>query len=148
MCKTLKFSNLKRVGGFLLLYMLALKEFPNVVNIASCNYGNLIVFEITAYLGILFLVYFSGSLCGSTKFKNIINPVEWIGRNTLVIFALHQPLVRIFRYLGERMFVNFPIQSNLIVAIVTDIIIILCLIPVVFVYKWFNKRYLSKLYLR
>lgn len=126
--------------------MLMLNLYPNAVNIATCDYGNLIAFEITAYLGIFCLVYLAESLCGISK--NIIKPIEWIGRNTLVIFALHQPLLRIFRYLGERIFANFPVQSNLIVAVVTDLTILLCLIPFVLLYKRINKRYISKLYIR
>jgi fucose 4-O-acetylase-like acetyltransferase len=127
----------------LTIYILLSSLWMNRVNMATNHYGNIIVFELLAFLGIggIVFLYKWQSRC------KIGTGRGYLGRNTLVIFALHQPILRIIRFLGERVFPSFPVEANLGYALAADIVVVLCLIPLIWLYNKYGLPVLKKLYL-
>lgn len=70
-----------------------------------------------------------------------------LGRNTLSIFALHQALIRIIRFVGANLFADFPIETSLSIAVSSDPIVLVLLVPIIILYNYIKKRYLIKLYI-
>lgn len=153
LCKKLLFNKTQVLmgGGKLLmafalvaLFAISVTIWPNMVNMATCKYGEIWKFELESYLGIFSLVFLS--ICLSSIFR--ARRLEWIGKNTITIFALHQPLLRILRFVGGKLFTSFPIETNYAVAVSTDLCILFLLLPVIWCYNSFNKKILSKLYIK
>jgi len=63
----------------------------------------------------------------------------------LVIFALHQPLLRIVRYVGAKLLPIYPVETNFLYALATTLVIICALVPIISIYNFTNKKYLSKI---
>lgn len=132
------------VCGFILMggaYTLLQYLTYNKVNISTCSYGNPAVFFISAFLGIIWVTL----LC--MMLSRIIGGGNKIGANTMLIFALHQPLLRILKYIGHKLFGNFPVENNIVLAVLVSIIIIIMLQPMVFFYNLLKRKYLIKLYI-
>ena len=128
---------------FVSLFTVSATIWPNMVNMATCKYGEIWKFEIESYLGIFSLVFLS--ICLSCLFK--VKWLEWIGKNTITIFAIHQPILRILRFIGSKVFTSFPIETNYAIAVSTDMCVLLLLLPLIWCYNSFNKKILSKLYI-
>lgn len=122
-------------------YILLSSFWLNHVNLATNAYGNIAVFELLAFMGICGFVSVCKWLCNGR-----IGGGQ-IGCNTLVIFALHQPILRIVRFIGERLLTTFPIETNLLYAIAADAIVMLCLIPLIWLYNKYGLPFLKKYYL-
>ena len=113
----------------------------NHVNMATNEYGIIAVFELLSFLGICGFV-------GACKRANIGRYGGGIlGRNTLVIFAFHQPILRIVRFLGEKLLPTFPVETNLLYALAADAVVLICLIPLIWVYNKYGLTVLKKLYI-
>lgn len=112
----------------------------NHVNMATNEYGMIAVFELLAFVGIC------GFVC-TFKWLNISKIVGGVGRNTLVIFALHQPILRVIRFLGDRFLLTFPVETNFWYALAADALVVLCLIPLIWLYNKYVLPVLKKLYL-
>lgn len=133
--------------GFLLgvslvtLYVLLCPVWDNHINIATCGYGNILGFEILAFLGIAGLVVLCKSL--------ITNRVGGgqLGRNTLIIFALHQPVLRIVRFVGTKLLGVFPVETNVLYAVIADGVVLLCLIPLIWLWNHYAQPLLKKIYI-
>ena len=124
------------------LYVLLSPVWNNHINMATCGYGNILGFEILAFLGTVGLVVLCKTL--------ITNRIFWggqLGRNTLIIFALHQPVLRVVRYIGETILPTFPIETNFLYAIIADILVVICLIPIIWLYNKYGLPVLKKLYI-
>lgn len=65
----------------------------------------------------------------------------------MVIFALHQPVIRIIRFVGERLFDTFSVGTNIMMSMLTSCVVIVVLWPFVLAYNKTRKKILTKLYL-
>lgn len=123
-------------------YILLSAHWANHVNMATNEYGNIVIFEVLAFLGVIGFVY---------AFKTLsyfsFNGGGCFGRNTLVIFALHQLILRIVRFVGEKIYPPFPVETNLWYALSADVVVVLCLIPLIWLYNKYGLPILKKLYL-
>lgn len=125
------------------LYVLLSPVWNNHINMATCGYGNILGFEILAFLGTVGLVV----LCKTLITNRIFLGGGQLGRNTLIIFALHQPVLRVVRYIGETILPTFPIETNFLYAIIADILVVICLIPIIWLYNKYGLPVLKKLYI-
>ena len=108
---------------------------------ATCAYGNILGFEILSILGLSGLVLLCKSLI-TNKMRG-----GQLGRNTLIVFALHQPLLRIVRFVGAKVLGIFHVETNILYAILADLIVLICLIPVIWFWNCYVQRLLKKIYI-
>ena len=124
-------------GILILLFFLSIigNKLNGRIDMNGNHYSNIILFYLTAILGIIFIFGFI------KKIKVANNFIEWIGQNTLIILAYHgRAMTFIKLILIIILKVNFP-EDNLFLNIIFSIIQILLCIPVIFI---FNK-YLIKI---
>lgn len=122
------------------IYFLFSAYWLNRVNMATNEYGIIPVFELLAFLGIC------GFVC-ACKWTNFSCGGGYFGRNTLVIFALHQPILRIVRFIGAKLLPCFPVETNILYALAADIVVVFCLIPLIWLYNKYGLPFLKKLYI-
>ena len=68
------------------------------VLMAEARYGNYLLFLLTSFLGILFMLAFSVFLDLILKRRGVIGGIlTYIGMNTMTIFVVHKPIIRVFR---------------------------------------------------
>lgn len=121
----------------------------NSVNIAYSEYGNWAIFEISAYLGIITITFLS-MLFPSNKKNMYIKGgpiIQFIGRNTLLIFAIHQPILRILRFAIGKVCPSFPYDKSWWAAFLLAVIVIICIFPLIPVYNNFREKYLKRIYM-
>lgn len=123
-------------------YIIAAKYWGNEAQMAVNRYGNIIAFESLAFIGILSLAFMCKSLV-----PNNFNWGGYLGRNTLVIFAFHQPLLRIVRFVGANVFTSFPVETNMFYASVADATVILALVPLIWLWNKYGIKALKKIYI-
>lgn len=132
------------LGG---IYGCACYSFPNRIAMAGNLYSNISLFILFAFLGIGAMISFSKAV-DLLRFKFLNNGIlRYLGCNTLVIFALHQPIVRILTFVCKKLLTNFPLESNIFLATGVSVVVILCLLPLIKLYKMFVEPLFRKLYL-
>ena len=123
------------------LYLQLCPVWNNHINIATCGYGNILGFEILSFFGIMGLVLLCKSLI-----TNRIGGGQ-LGRNTLIVFALHQPILRIVRFVGTKVIGNFPVETDILYALAADAIVLICLVPLIWVWNRYAQPLLKKIYI-
>ena len=122
-------------------YILLCPVWNNRINMATCEYGNVLGFEVLSLAGITGLVILCKSLITSRT------GLGFLGRNTLIIFALHQPILRIVRFAGAKVLGEFPVETNVLYAVLSDLMVLLCLLPLIWVWNRYVQPMLKKIYL-
>lgn len=96
----------------LFLFYLKTKYFISYTSLTSNIYGNFIIFYLLAISSSLYIVIFSKKI-------SYLWPLNYIGKNSLVIFSLQQPLVLfpliyIFeKYFGNHIYMKFNLIEKL-----------------------------------
>lgn len=121
-------------------YVFLSAHWLNHVNMATNEYGIIVVFELLSFLGICGFV-------GACKLMNIGRYGGYLGRNTLVIFALHQPILRVIRYLGSRSLTDFPVETHFVYALFADLMVIVILVPFMMLWNKYGIEVLKRLYI-
>lgn len=122
-------------------YILLCPIWDNHINIATCAYGNVLGFEVLSLMGIAGLVI----LCKSLVTNKIGG--GFLGRNTLIIFALHQSILRIVRFAGAKVLSEFPVESNVLYALFADLLVLLCLLPLIWIWNRYVQPMLKRIYI-
>lgn len=128
----------------LMTYIVLAGLFGNKVQMAIGYYGNAFLFMLLAIIGISGFIM----MCKRINIKYIVDRLEYIGRNTLIIFALHQPILRIVRYVCMLIFKDFPLETNLLCALFVDVIVLVILIPIILCWEHYGMTFLKKIYIR
>lgn len=145
---------LKEYAHFKMLYILLISSISyfliqgltqNRVGIVSANYGDIWIFEIAAILGIVMMCMCFKILIPRGQHLSL---VETIGRNTIVIFALHGPLLRVLRYISQYIFPTISIETNILLSLIISMLTILLLYPIIPIYNRIKTKYLARLFLR
>ena len=122
-------------------YLLLSAHWLNRVNMATNEYGIITIFEILSFMGII-------GFAGACKWLNAVNILGGqLGRNTLVIFALHQPILRVVRFVGDKLLHSFPVETSIWYALAADFVVLLCLIPLIWLYNKYGLPILKKIYI-
>ena len=119
-------------GVFLLLNLLYLRylmEFPTAgkINLNAMEYGNFFSYYLLAFSGIFTFVYLFKKIGSS-------NILEYYGRNSLIVLALHFPVMDILLTLILLIFgIDLDVDyHNAIIALGLAVLNLLCLIPMIF----------------
>lgn len=75
----------------LLASFIALSVLNRTVNMSLAVYNTYILFLLTAFLGISIIIYISKRIC--------LKPLDFIGKNTLILFAIHGVWIDIYKML-------------------------------------------------
>jgi fucose 4-O-acetylase-like acetyltransferase len=121
------------VPGVLFLISVQVFTTPySKANLARLETGNLLIYLGLAYLGI-FVFWLVSVLIGKSKL------LEWLGFNSLVIFALHGPVYRVFLVLASYVtkMEMVDIRKNVMISIAITIVTISLLVPFILLWnKW------------
>lgn len=148
-----KFVNKWWVSGMLLicfslLFFIIEGNCRNAAYMIQGVYGNPVVYEVVAISGILMMVYFGKVLSPKNELLfPALKSLLFLGKNTLVIFALHSFFLRIVRYGFESFLSITNYDTNVLTALIMDLLLLVFLCPLIPLYNNFRDRYLSKLYL-
>ncbi|MBT8912844.1 acyltransferase family protein [Lactobacillus delbrueckii subsp. bulgaricus] len=122
------FNKLNMMHGALFLVVDAIMSQFNGVDIFGGTIGNIVLFYFNALVGSLAVVVFSKELLENIKI------LEYMGKNSLVIFATHQ-----FGVTSIANMLSTKISSNkIMVAILSDILLIMIELVIV---QIFNRRF-------
>lgn len=129
-------SNLILVS--LLIINLIISQLNGKIDMWSNNYGNLIMFFIGAYSGILFLIFFIKRFILNNKF------LEYIGKNSLVILAYHQRGITIIKVVFILILkISIP-ENNTIFDLIFSLIEILLCIPIIVILNKYFPFFIGK----
>lgn len=129
-------SNLILLG--LLIINLIISQLNGKVDMWGNSYGNLILFFIGAYSGILFLLF--------TIKKFIVNNnfLEYIGKNSLVILAYHRRGITFIKVMFIYILKISVPESNIIFDLIFSLIEILICIPVIIILNKYFPFFIGK----
>ena len=138
--------------GFLFLFGILFFAIEGIVRnsafMINGQYGNPFIYEIVAVSGILMMVFIGKVLSPNNKLLlSSLNYVLYMGKNTLVIFALHAFFLRIARFVFERYLSISNYDTNIMWAIVIDTIVIIILCVLIPIYNRFRDNFLVRIYL-
>lgn len=121
-----------------LIYMYLQYKYQVKVNLVSNSVTNVGLFQVISYLGIFSMIAF----CKIWNPKLSKKMWLFIGSNTLVIFALHQPILRIVRFISAKYIHTFSPDVFTTHALLADALILLILWPIIIFYN----KYKDKIY--
>lgn len=120
-----------------LYFLLVIVNWPFMrFDLESLKIEPVYFYLIAAFAGIGML------LCLSRILKKI-NCINYIGRNSLVIFALHAPVMRAIIYLIGRL-MNYnteSIRTNFAYSIGITVVVLITLVPVIEIYNWLQDKW-------
>lgn len=120
--------NRKNIPNLILLGLLIINLVTSYLNgkvdMWSNSYGNLILFFLGAYSGILFLVFFIKKFILNNEF------LEYIGKNSIVILAFHMRGITLIRVILI-FFLGLNMPKNIIFDLTFSFIEILICIPII-----------------
>ena len=127
----------KWIGWISILVVLFIASINGMVNVSIPTYGNYIFFLVGAFAGII-TVFWLASF-------NFLRFLDYFGRNSLIIFSLHQIPIALFTLLANyflqtnfRPIVNMPI---FLCIIVTLLVMILSVLIVKIISPLYNKAF-------
>ena len=122
----------------LLIINLIISHLNGKVDMWGNSYGNLIMFFIGAYSGILFLIFFIKKLITNNRF------LEYIGKNSLVILAYHRRGITIIKVVFTYILkISIP-ESNTTFDLIFSLIEILICIPIIVVLNKYFPFFIGK----
>ena len=131
-----KFGNKSRFwgGAFLVSIIILVIVYAPHVRMRSHQYGDWRLFYLLAFLLISTLVIFSRYFINKD-----FGVLEWLGRNSLAIMCIHEPIKRILLVLLSKlveMDVN-TLRDSTIICIGVTMLLVTMLVPIVFaINKW------------
>ena len=134
--------NRKNIPNLILLGLLIINFITSYLNgkvdMWGNNYGNLILFFIGAYSGILFLIFFIKKFILNNKF------LEYIGKNSLVILAYHRRGITVIKVIIIYLLSMKMIDSNIIFDLIFSLGEILICIPVIVILNKYFPFFIGK----
>ena len=125
------------VGILALVIVYFISKKNHMTNICECSLGKPLLYLLGAYLGIFSTLIFS-SIINKCKNKFYIN---WIGANSLPIFAFHSMYLYLFAYILSKIYgYDIMIMNNIPPKVIFPIIIFILIlsIPIVKIYEYIN----------
>ena len=115
----------------------------NNVNMLNHQYNDMILFLIGTFSGI-YLCYFSAIIC-EKKFKNIF---QFLGKNTIIIMGLHEPIKRIvIKIFSIIIKIETPIlRKNILFSLAVTISTIIIIVPIIYFINKFFPFIIGKSY--
>lgn len=114
---------------FILLFInIMVSKFNGKIDMNMNMYNNLIMFYISAFSGILFLVFFIKKI----KLKNKV--IDFLGKNTLIIFAYHLRVNIIITILVTYI-LKLNLADNLIIGVILSIFQIILCLPLIYIFN-------------
>ena len=134
--------NRKNISNLLLISLLIINLITSHLNgkvdMWGNSYGNLILFFIGAYSGILFLIFFIKKFILNNKF------LEYIGKNSLVILAYHRRGITIIKVVFIFVLKMFVPENNTIFDLVFSLVEILLCIPIIIILNKYFPFFIGK----
>lgn len=122
----------------LLIINLIISHLNGKVDMWRNSYGNLIMFFIGAYSGILFLIFFIKKFILNNRF------LEYIGKNSLVILAYHRRGITIIKVVFILILkISIP-ENNTIFNLIFSLIEILLCIPIIVILNKYFPFFIGK----
>lgn len=120
----------------LVTFIIAYRYFCPSINMLANKVSPFYLFYGFAIIGSLLVLCISNLM---TKTKRICEPFCWIGRNSLVIMCIHEPLKRIILFILSKM-LCLPVdvmRDNLCFSIITTVIVVLVCVPfIIFINRY------------
>lgn len=124
---------------FILFFInIIVSKFNGKIDINMNIYNNLIMFYISAFSGILFLIFAIKKI----KLKNKV--IDFLGKNTLIIFAYHLRVNIIITILLTYI-LKLNLSDNLIIGIVLSIFQIILCLPLVYIFNRYLPFLMGKI---
>lgn len=132
----------KNIPNLILLVLgiinLIISQLNGRVDMWGNNYGNLILFFIGAYSGILFLIFFIKRFILNNKL------LEYIGKNSLVVLAYHRRGITIIKVVFILILkISIP-ENNTIFDLIFSLIEILLCIPIIVILNKYFPFFIGK----
>lgn len=123
--------NIKNVPNFILIGLISINLITGFLNkrveMYGNFYGNLVLFFIASYSGVLFLIFFIKKFIKKLKF------LEYIGKNSLIILAYHKRGITVIKYILYNYIKATMLDNNIVLGIVYSLIEIIICIPIILI---------------
>jgi len=117
---------------FSIVASISLYRYNGNISVYSCEYGNFLLYLLLALLGI------SASFLLCKEYINRNRWLEWVGANTIVILAIHEPIKRILLKVCELTthISIFDLQNSILYGGAISVIVLVLCIPIILCFKW------------
>lgn len=129
-------SNLLSVS--LLIINLIISQLNGKIDMWSNSYGNLMLFFIGAYSGIIFLIFFIKSFIVNNRF------LEYIGKNSLIILAYHRRGITVIKVIIIYLLSMKMPDNNITFDLILSLGEILICIPIIVVLNKYFPLFIGK----